>query len=203
MMKIYINEKPLLLIPMQSYATFPKTSNTLTGIYRGKVKLLHQFIDTFEKNNPYDAGIIAAENYEQLVDDFKGLFKNIAAAGGVVYNADGNILMIFRRSFWDLPKGKIDKGESEPAAAVREVQEETGIQNIVLGDFITTTYHIYTLKEKRILKPTYWYKMTTTDIDLTPQTEEDIEQAIWWEKDNFFSEKRPIYKNIVEVLSKC
>ncbi len=200
-MKIFINEKPIYLASTEEATMLPKTDKTLLGVYRGKVKLLHQFIDTFEKNNPYDAAIITAENKEELVADFKNLFKIIAAAGGVVSNEKDEILMIFRRGFWDLPKGKIDKGEDEPTAAVREVIEETGLQNVDLQAFITTTYHVYTHKERRVLKPTYWYKMQTTDSTLIPQTEEDIEQAIWITKADFFAEARPVYRSIVEVLA--
>jgi ADP-ribose pyrophosphatase YjhB (NUDIX family) len=200
-MKIFINEKPIFLASTQEVAALPKTDKTLLGIYRGKVKVLHQFIDTFEKNNPYDAAIISADDKEKLVTDFKDLFKWMPAAGGVVFNDKEEILMIFRRGFWDLPKGKIDKGEAQDAAAVREVQEETGLQNVDLQQFITTTYHIFTQKEKRVLKPTYWYKMQTNDVTLIPQTEEDIEQAVWMSKAAFFAEARVVYKSILEVLS--
>jgi ADP-ribose pyrophosphatase YjhB (NUDIX family) len=199
-MKIYINEKPIYLASTDEVSALPKTDKTLFGVYRGKVKLLHQFIDTFEKNNAYDGAIITAENKEELVADFKNLFKIIAAAGGLVMNEKDEILMIFRRGFWDLPKGKIDKGEDEPTAAVREVQEETGVQQIDLQEFIVTTYHIYTHKEKRVLKPTYWYKMRTSETTLTPQTEEDIEAAVWMTKADFFAEERVVYRSILEVL---
>lgn len=199
-MKIYINEKPIILAATADVAQMPKSGKTLLGIYRGKVKLLHQFIDTFEKNNPYDGAIISADDKAQLMEDFQGLFKIVSAAGGVVHNPQGEILMIYRRGSWDLPKGKIDKGEATDAAAVREVCEETGIQNVDIRDFITTTYHTYEQKGKRILKPTYWYNMQTTDTQLIPQTEEDIEQAVWMSRDTFFAEARPIYDNILIVL---
>jgi 8-oxo-dGTP pyrophosphatase MutT (NUDIX family) len=200
-MKIFINEKPIILASTDEATDLPKTDKTLLGVYRGKVKLLHQFIDTFEKNNPYDGAIITATDKESLITDFSNLFKIMPAAGGVVLNEKEEILFIFRRGFWDLPKGKIDKGEDEPTAAVREVQEETGIQQIDLQEFIITTYHVFTHKEKRVLKPTYWYKMRTTDTDLVPQTEEDIEQAVWMSKEAFFAATRVVYQSIVLVLN--
>lgn len=200
-MKVYINEKPILLVSSNEIEQVAISENTLKTVYRGKVKLLHQLIDTFEKNNKYDGAIVFAEDKAQLINDFKGLFKVVAAAGGVVFNSNDEILFIFRRGFWDLPKGKIDKGESVEAAAVREVQEETGVQQIDLQEFITETYHVFEQKGKRILKLTYWYKMKTSDTNLIPQTEEDIEQAVWLTKDSFFKSNQIVYNNIVEVLN--
>ena len=105
-------------------------------------------------------GTQESTDYEKLVADFQSNYKILEAAGGLVYNAEGKILLIFRRDFWDLPKGKIDPGESKAAAAVREVEEETGLKDITLGDLITETYHTYrTKKGNRILKRTYWFRM--------------------------------------------
>ncbi len=103
-MKIFINEKPIFLASTEEVAALPKTDKTLMGIYRGKVKVLHQFIDTFEKNNPYDSAIISADDKEQLMADFKGLFKWMPAAGGVVFKEKEKVFIIFRRGFWDLTK---------------------------------------------------------------------------------------------------
>lgn len=200
-MKVYINEKPILLLSNEEAEQIKSSDKILKSIYRGKVKLLHQIIDVFEKNNNYEGAIVSTEDKEQLIIDFKDLFKVIAAAGGVVFNPNEEILFIFRRGFWDLPKGKIDKGESIEAAAIREVQEETGIQNIDLQEFLTETYHVFEQKGKRILKLTYWYKMKTSDFDLVPQAEEDIEQAVWVTKENFIKNEPIVYKNILEVLS--
>ncbi|MFZ4544904.1 MAG: NUDIX hydrolase [Saprospiraceae bacterium] len=200
-MKIFINEKPIHLISSEKAKTFPKTAHTLSVIYRGNIKLFHQIVDTFEKKNNYDAAIIHANDIEQLTKDFLGIFKIIGAAGGVVFNQDNKILSIFRRGYWDLPKGKIDKGESEPEAALREVSEETGIKTLVLGHLIGTTYHIYTQDKRRILKPTYWFSMKTNETELIPQTEEDIETAVWLSKEELLQKDRVIYRNIVEILN--
>jgi 8-oxo-dGTP pyrophosphatase MutT (NUDIX family) len=85
--------------------------------------------------------------------------------------------------------------------AIREVQEETGIENVVLGDLIMETFHtFYNRKGKRCIKRSYWYRMETEDVELSPQLEEDIEQAVWIDKETLLG-KRPIYKNIVDVLN--
>ena len=106
----------------------------------------------------------------------------IIAAGGLVQNSKGEILLIYRRGFWDLPKGKLDPGELIPECAVREVQEETGIQTLDLGPFICNTTHTYFDKwlNQDVEKHTHWYAMLSLENEtLVPQTEEDIEKIEW------------------------
>ena len=106
----------------------------------------------------------------------------ITAAGGLVQNKEGAFLLIFRRGFWDLPKGKLDAGELIPECAIREVQEETGLKSIELGPFICTTTHAYYDKwlSKEVEKHTHWYAMLSlANETLVPQTEEDIEKIEW------------------------
>jgi 8-oxo-dGTP pyrophosphatase MutT (NUDIX family) len=127
--------------------------------------------------------------------------KVIMAAGGLVENEKGELLLIFRKKHWDLPKGKLDPGESIEQCAVREVEEETGLRNVTLGELIDVTLHEYEENGERISKKTAWYKMRGSSLDpLTPQTEEQIE-AIKWVKP---SELRPYmqntYPNIILIL---
>ena len=108
----------------------------------------------------------------------------ITAAGGLVQNNEGSFLLIFRRGFWDLPKGKLDAGELIPECAVREVIEETGLQTITLGPFICMTTHAYfdTWLQKDVIKETHWFSMKASALEsetLIPQTEEDIEKIEW------------------------
>ncbi len=106
-------------------------------------------------------------------------FTLIHAAGGIVADPKGDILMIFRLGLWDFPKGKVEAGEEWPAAALREVEEETGLHGITLGAPLPDTYHTYSLRGTPVLKVTHWYAMTAPTQPLTPQTEEDISQAAW------------------------
>jgi mutator protein MutT len=138
-------------------------------------------------------------------DAFKGYTKDkiiIQAAGGLVFNEKNELLMIYRRGFWDLPKGKVDEGETLEQCAVREVQEETGLQNIMLGDFLTTTYHTYAQKGQTILKPSHWYKMQNWGNEtLIPQTEEDITAIKFVSKEiayTLLEEMYPTIKIVVE-----
>jgi 8-oxo-dGTP pyrophosphatase MutT (NUDIX family) len=200
--KIFINETPVFLTNTEG--VLPQWKNddkSLISNYLGRKKFLHPIIDLLEKSQKYNRVIVVSDDLEQLWHDFQAIFKPIGAAGGIVKNEKNEILMIFRRGSWDLPKGKIDDGESPEAAAVREIQEETGLNDVQLGDFLCHTYHTYEMKGKRILKKTWWYTMSTPEMALTPQTSEDIEQAIWVELQSFLHTKPTIYGSILDVLS--
>ncbi|MGK0363703.1 MAG: 8-oxo-dGTP pyrophosphatase MutT (NUDIX family) [Saprospiraceae bacterium] len=202
MYKIYINDTPLILITAAEGAKkLPGDNINPIHRYNGKVKFLSNYVDMLEKTGRFESITLFATDFESMIKDFTGLYKTIDAAGGVVFNTKQETLMIFRRGFWDLPKGKIDEGETKEVAAVREVQEETGIKNVVLGDFLQKTFHTYrTAKGKRVLKRTYWYKMTTTDMELTPETEEDIEMAVWRNAADSMLGRPKMFGNIKEVL---
>lgn len=110
---------------------------------------------------------------------FKNNFKVIEAAGGIVQNNENELLLIYRHDTWDLPKGKIDSGETPEEAALREVKEECGFSHLELGPQVQNTYHIYEHKEKQILKVTYWFMMRSEQKSLTPQLEEGITDLGW------------------------
>jgi 8-oxo-dGTP pyrophosphatase MutT (NUDIX family) len=108
--------------------------------------------------------------------------KIIQAGGGLVLNERNELLLIFRRGSWDLPKGKLDPGESIEDCALREVEEETGVRNLTLIDFLGITQHQYFdpyLKEE-VIKESHWYTMSVKGVPaLIPQTEEDITDIKW------------------------
>lgn len=130
--------------------------------------------------------------------------KEIVAAGGLVFNQDEKLLLIFRRGFWDLPKGKLDDGESIEQCAVREVEEEVGLKNIILEEFIDITTHAYFDKwiNANAIKKTYWYKMNVPNQQLVLQTEEDIEKAVWITKNEWLFYKNDCFKNIQFIVEK-
>ena len=105
-------------------------------------------------------------------------FRIIKAAGGVVVKGNKQLLM-FRRGVWDLPKGKLEDGESSRQGAAREVEEETGVR-VSVGDRICTTWHTYSLNGNPVLKRTKWYRMEVLDDSrMAPQEDEDIEKLAW------------------------
>jgi ADP-ribose pyrophosphatase len=124
-------------------------------------------------------------------------------------NENENILLIFRRGSWDLPKGKIDDGESIENAAIREIEEETGARFLEIIDKVyiketesNTTYHYYSNDKINCIKITHWFIVKTNkNKKLKPQTDEDIEQAIWVKKKDLPKYFSNMYGSIVDVLS--
>lgn len=129
--------------------------------------------------------------------------KTIVAAGGIVQNDYQEILIIFRRGVWDLPKGKLDEGESIEQCAVREVEEETGLQNVELCSFIQITHHEYFDKwvAQDVVKETHWFAMRIYGNQiLVPQAEEDIEKIVWVRANDVSGYMNNMHKNIIQVL---
>ncbi|TDH29300.1 NUDIX domain-containing protein [Segetibacter sp. 3557_3] len=129
--------------------------------------------------------------------------ERIVAAGGIVRNEDKAILLMLRRGKWDLPKGKLDDGESIEECAVREVEEETGLQLVVLGELVGITHHLYEEKGKQIEKETYWYAMEVTgNQQLVPQEEEDILELRWVREEELSEYLSNTYDNIIEIVER-
>ncbi len=149
------------------------------------------------------AGIFYHNDLDQLKKAFYKKFTVIKAAGGKVKNEAGEILLIFRRGKWDLPKGKLDKGETLEECAIREVQEETGLQNISLIQPLPVTYHTYHEGSRFILKESYWYDMKAEGRQsLVPQKEEDITEIKWVhpaELEKYISNSYPSVADILRV----
>lgn len=127
----------------------------------------------FHNNKPIEL------NNQAEFDNFARNFRIIHAAGGIVRNEQEAILMIYRLDKWDFPKGKVEAGEQYAEAAIREVEEETGLKDITLGEPLPSTFHTYELRGEPILKETHWYAMRAHSQLLTPQTVEDITEAVW------------------------
>lgn len=127
----------------------------------------------------------------------------IVAGGGIVRNDENKILFQFRRGKWDLPKGKLEEGETIEECAVREVEEETGLQHVQLGKLIDTTHHFYKEKGKDIEKETHWFAMSVSGSQkLLPQIEEDITELRWVAKDEIQDYLTNTFKNIEEIIKK-
>ncbi len=208
--KIHINHSLLFLIEGDAADTDILSRDAIENL-----KLF--FCDQSLRLKPLIDQLMNAEqafNYVLLYPDFAYLrnrvfacFKLIEAAGGLVKNGN-KFLLIHRRGFWDLPKGKHKKGESIAETAVREVREECGLSQLTISGPIRLapfghqyTFHTYTLKKKYVLKRTWWFYMETKEQKLIPQQIEDIDQAVWVNEIEMDSYKSKVYASIRDVLS--
>ena len=134
-------------------------------------------------------------------EKFCSNYTLIKAAGGMVYNNKNQILMIFRNGKWDLPKGKIEDGENIEVCAIREVEEECGVEKLSIVKKIKSTYHTYKLNGKIILKHTSWFKMNTKyNSKLTPQLQEGITKVEWVSLSEVPAKLENSYGNIKELF---
>ncbi|SDH14360.1 NUDIX hydrolase [Chitinophaga filiformis] len=197
---IYINERPLIITAThQGIPAKYKDAPLYTEPDAATIESVLQALET-EKA---EAAIFIHPDTDTLVETVKGYFRVLVAAGGLITNAEEEVLLMFRRGKWDLPKGKREKGETLEIAAVREVAEETGLRSIELEHKIGETFHFYTTREKKTLKHTYWYKMKFTGTELTvPQIEEDIVDIQWIKPEHLSKYLKFSYQNIVDVFEK-
>ena len=203
-LKIFFDNKPLFLCDKIDETTEPYVHHD-DAVFIDELDIHTVKTMIHEMQEPeVHAGVFLNADLEALKKEFWKKFKIVKAAGGLVVNEENKILMIFRRGKWDLPKGKLDKGETLEQCAVREVEEETGLTNITLQSPLIITYHTYHEGSKFVLKESYWYNMKVSGIqNLTPQTEEDI-SAIKWatftEAEELFPECFP---SVVDVIQKA
>ncbi len=127
----------------------------------------------------------------------------VTAAGGVVIRTvdeKEQLLLMFRRGAWDLPKGKLDPGETIEQCALREVNEETGVTGLTITRFLAQSHHDYDDEWGMWSKTTHWYLMSIDGDggELTPQTEEDIEQLEWVTVEEALARVR--FESLIHVL---
>jgi len=155
------------------------------------------FFITLIIKNQIEKIYVYDQDANSLWNNFKSHFVIIEAGGGKVFNEKNEVLFIYRNNKWDLPKGKIEKNETIKNAAIRDVEEETGIENLKLINSLLTTYHIYKHKKKYVLKISYWFKMTSDfKGELLPQEEEGITKVEWLSNDKVKKALENTYENI-------
>lgn len=215
-MKIFIKDIPINIISNQE---FIKTSN-YDNIYQGAhlnlnfdrlsgeilikdatTKVIDKFLVYLKQNNvkKLEEITFTVDDYIAVINDIKKDYTIIKAAGGLILN-EGEVLMIWRLKKWDLPKGKLDKGEKPKKAAIREVEEECNVK-VKLGKKICHTWHTYKQNGRRILKKTYWYRMyCIDDINMKPQLEENIEEIKWMNETELKEALYNTYPSIRDVF---
>lgn len=202
--KIYFDDKPLFAcenIPheLEKYRHDPHTLWLNTNDEKTIQSLFKDM-----KGSIYHRAVLSGDFLKNIKKVLLKEFHLVEAGGGIVENSIGEILLIFRRGKWDLPKGKLDKGESIQECALREVSEETGLNDLKLINPFQLTYHTYKEKGKLILKESHWFLMEYHGNETpVPQLEEQITDIKWVAKkdlSNYFSETFVAVRDILQNL---
>ncbi len=196
--KIYFEKRCIIICPPYEQAL---TDPNAIQFRIGEKFDLHALIGMFEVSESLQRIYIPTGDVQATYRRICSEFREVNAGGGLVSNRRGDYLLISRNGLWDLPKGHQEEGEDIRVTALREVQEETGIDQIELKDLICITDHCYRRDGIWHLKHTWWYDMLYTDpTDLTPQREEDIAKAAWVAKSSLPQFLSNTYPSILEVF---
>ena len=193
MYKVFVNDKPFFLtneiVKETDFQFFLLESTDIEklviNMYNNKIKKCYLYYP--------DEKVILKKLKEKIPVQ--------RAAGGLVYNKKGQVLFIFRNGKWDLPKGGKEKREKMKLTAMREVEEETGVDNLIITKRLQKTYHIFKRNGVYKLKITQWYEMKT-DFQGIPvgQLEEGIEKVAWLNPEQIQEAMKNSYENIKLIL---
>ena len=193
MIKIYVGDKPIMLtdqiLKEDGFKNYLIKSapigNILKQLNATKLKSVH----------------LVHPDKDQLLPELFKLLPMIRAAGGKVIHQNKKVLFIYRNDKWDLPKGRIEKNESFEKAAIREIEEETGVSNLSITKPLQTTYHIFKRNGKHALKETFWFEMKTNYSGvLVPEKSEGITKVEWLDNFEFEQVLSNSYANIRDLL---
>ena len=216
-MVIFVDARPIKLINSKKKHSYPPMEDFDVIIdgrlkpikiadFKGHTCLLNVSVDQMEKiieelhgKKPFDfhSLYILTSIKQALKEKICSLYTVIEAAGGVVQNDSNEVLWIYRLGKWDLPKGGTDKGEEIEDTAMREVEEETGVNGLSISKKLQKTYHIFKRNGVYKLKITHWFEMQST-YDGIPvgQAEEGIEKVEWKNPEQIKEALKNSYENI-------
>ena len=199
--KIYFDDKPLFLCDNVD-ATLQPYIHHDDAVFIDELNLHTVKSMIHEMQDPsVHAGVFFHKDLEELKEAFFKKFTLIKAAGGFVLNENNEVLMMFRRGKWDLPKGKMDKKETFEECAIRETEEETGLKNIKLLSPLITSYHTYHEGSKYVLKETKWFTMKVSgEQKLIPQAAEQISKLEWVGKNDLKEYLQNSFPSVNDVL---
>ncbi len=195
MYKVFVKDIPIILSTKKNigsqYTSIPLKIVNFKKLVKQIIKGEVHYVNLYHKNE------------EKLEKFLRKKLPVVEAAGGLVYNNKREILFIYRNSKWDLPKGGVKKEESFEDAAIREVEEETGVEDLEIRNFIMKTYHVFKRNDKFKLKITYWYEMYTDYRgELVPQLEEGIKKAKWKNFEKSQKALQESYENVKLLFPK-
>ena len=198
MHKIYFEKRCIIICTPDEEALQDPNS---VEYHPGEIIDIHALVRMFEVQDTLQRIYIPTHDTEKTYRRICGEFKEVNAAGGLVSNRRGDYLLISRYGLWDLPKGHQEPGEDIEVCALREVQEETGVDQLLLRRLVCITDHCYLRNGIWHLKHTWWYDMLYTDpTNLTPQRDEDITKAAWVAKSSLPPFLKNTFPSIVEVF---
>ena len=201
MHKIYFEKRAIIICTPDDQAL---TDPNVIQFSLGENIDIHTLVGMVETSDSLHRVCIVTDDIEDTYHKVCAEFLEVNAGGGLVSNRRGDYLLISRNGLWDLPKGHQDPGEDISVTALREVQEETGINDLILRELICITDHCYKRDGIWHLKHTWWYDMLYTDpTDLTPQREEDISKAAWVAKSSLPPFLQNTYPSISEVFKEA
>ncbi|MBQ4820468.1 NUDIX domain-containing protein [Aquimarina sp. MMG016] len=197
MYKVFVNNTPIILSTkktIEGYKTIPVKEVDFPKIIRDI--LAKEGGDKEPKYHFYH------KTEGKLLEHLYAKLPVVLAGGGKVYNAKKEILFIHRNGKWDLPKGKAEKKEDMQTTAIREVEEETGVNGLEVTKFLYKTYHVFKRNREFRLKVTYWFEMKTDyDGELVPQKNEGIMKVKWKDKKKTKKALLDSYANIKLLFS--
>ncbi|MBA3985791.1 MAG: NUDIX domain-containing protein [Flavobacteriales bacterium] len=193
MYKVFVNDKPIFLTTEMVFdknaRCFPLKGIDLETVVKKVARGKWEEVYLYHPNG------------EKLLQKFKKKIPVVVAAGGLVTNELGEILFIKRNGKWDLPKGRVEIGESLEEAAIRETEEETGVKDLKIIKSLQITYHIFNRNDKMKLKETYWYAMETSyKGSLHPEKSEGIKKVAWKNEKKAQKALLKSYANIKELF---
>ena len=195
MYKVFVNDIPIILSTEKDIGNNYKSIPLKKARFKRIIKKIANgelfYVNLYHKDE------------EKLLKFLKKKLPVVVAGGGLVYNDKKEILFIYRNKKWDLPKGKMEKDENIQDCALREVQEETGVQDLTIEKYITTTYHVFKRNDKFKLKETFWYEMRTSyKGELIPQENEGIKKVKWKDFQKTQKALNKSYENIKLLFPK-
>ena len=199
MYKIFYEQRALIFPNIEEKDLNVDATSTQLETY--EVEKIHNFLRQWLVVSLQDDVVIDKVSPEALSAALCRTFRMAPAAGGVVL-CDGQFAGIERHGIPDLPKGHIEKGEDAATAAIREVEEETGLTGLKIVRQLPSSWHCYLYEDEWRLKQTSWFLMTATDASQTaPQLEEDITEVTFLGEYDLEWFLKNTYRSIADTLS--